>query len=74
MLVRSQVWIRLRSIPFSGESVHARLISAIQDPCDPPLGADNQTWAWERWRQYREGHAELLSGAHELIENGLNSP
>lgn len=37
-----------------------------QDPCDPPLSADDQTWAWECWRKYREGHSELFPSAPRI--------
>jgi hypothetical protein len=30
------------------------------DPCQPPLSAGDQQWAWERWAAYRAAHPELF--------------
>jgi hypothetical protein len=33
------------------------------EPCEPPLSADDQQWATERWQAYREAHPEMLPPA-----------
>ncbi len=30
------------------------------EPCEPPLDADDQQWANERWAAYRAAHPELF--------------
>ncbi|MCI0462872.1 MAG: DUF4058 family protein [Gemmataceae bacterium] len=30
------------------------------DPCHPPLGSEDQQWAWECWAAYRAAHPELF--------------
>ncbi len=36
------------------------LVVRYEDPCEPPLPADEQQWAWERWAAYRAAHPELF--------------
>lgn len=31
------------------------------DPCDPPLSPEDQAWASERWRRYRDDHPEWFA-------------
>ena len=30
------------------------------EPCEPALSEDDQAWAWDQWRAYRETHSQLF--------------
>lgn len=41
-------------------------------PCEPPLGAEDQRWAYERWAGYRAAHQELFPPADRSSDGDGN--
>ena len=31
-----------------------------EDPCEPPLPDEDQSWTWDCWNQFRGSHPELF--------------